>query len=87
MARSQPEGQQDEIDDGVEGLGGVHGPGDGEAERGDLKADEQDDDGGEHETGEAGMDARERREAKEDESLDGGEGRAAEHLAEHDCGA
>ena len=58
-AGEQPQRQQDEVDDGVEGLGRIHGPRDGEAERGDLKADEQNDGGSEQHAREA-WDARRR---------------------------
>src|SRR6202035_710398 len=71
----------------MEGLSGIHGPRDGEAERGESKRDQKYHEGHEQNLQHVEMYAGERSEDEEDNPLNSGESGAPENLAENDCGA
>ena len=83
-AGEHPQRQQNDVDDGVEGLRRVHRPRNGEAERGEFEADHDDDQGAEGIEAGVGMDADQRREDEEDDALNRGQRRSAEDFAQHD---
>ena len=71
----------------MEGLRGIHGPCDGEAQRGQSERNQKYYDGHQQNLRKVEVYACEGREDEEDHPLNGGKRCAAQNLTQHNCGA